>query len=52
MKCPHCGEKTKLNSQLEIVPVSAPAGLAKEAVIILTCIKCDAVLGAVNVPER
>jgi hypothetical protein len=50
MKCPHCGKQTKLNGQIESVPISGPAGLAKEVVIILTCIKCDAVLGAVNMP--
>ena len=51
MKCPHCGEQTKLNGQIEAVPVSGPAGLARTAIIILTCIKCNAILGAVNMPE-
>jgi len=48
MKCPHCGETFPVPHGHEVHIVAAFRGVD---IIIITCPKCQAILGAVNKPE-
>jgi len=52
MKCPHCGEKVPAPfGWIVHVYASGPTGKPELDVVILTCTHCDAILGAVNLPQ-
>lgn len=52
MKCPHCGKNVPApNADKVSVYVHGAIGRPEIDIIVLSCSNCDAILGAVSLPQ-